>query len=166
MCRGGGLPGCFLPSAWRACFVGSLRGARARGPRRADFSARDRALFRLGTDGWFALADASGKLDASPSVLQGARFLFFSKTSTAGQAGCPARRASPTSLGRSLTPAPSTAEIWSRTVQHLAHFKRAAWEQPEDRAARHRRDTKAAAKNDVRLRHLRPSLRGGAAGHG
>ena len=51
MCRGGGLPGCFLPSGRRACFVGSLRGARARGPRRADFSASDRVILWLGTLG-------------------------------------------------------------------------------------------------------------------
>ena len=52
MCRDGGfLPGCFLPSDRRACFVGSLRGARARWPRRADFSASDRVLLRLGTLG-------------------------------------------------------------------------------------------------------------------
>ena len=51
MCRGGGLPVCFLPSGRRACFVGSLRGARARGPRRADFSASDRVILWLGTLG-------------------------------------------------------------------------------------------------------------------
>ena len=31
MCRGGGVSGWFLPSGRRPCFVGSLRGARARG---------------------------------------------------------------------------------------------------------------------------------------
>ena len=39
-------------SAFRSApFVGSLRGARARWPRRADFSASDRVLLRLGTLG-------------------------------------------------------------------------------------------------------------------
>ena len=65
MCRGGGVPGGFLSSGRRPYFVGSLRGARARG--RAGFSARDRVLlwaWKAG-DGWFDLVEASSKLDCS-----------------------------------------------------------------------------------------------------
>ena len=57
--------GVVLPSGRRPYFVGSLRGARARG--RAGFSARDRVLlwaWKAG-DGWFDLVGASSKLNSS-----------------------------------------------------------------------------------------------------
>ena len=68
MCRGGGfLPGCFLPSGRRACFVGSLRGKEGAGCRAPRISARDRVLlwaWKAG-DGWFVLVDASSELNSS-----------------------------------------------------------------------------------------------------
>ena len=68
MCRGGGfLPGCFLFSGRRACFVGSLRGKEGAGCRAPRISARDRVLlwaWKAG-DGWFNLVGASSKLNSS-----------------------------------------------------------------------------------------------------
>ena len=56
MCRrGGGLPGCFLLSAWRACFVGSP-GARAR----ARHCQRSFPLCGSSARGWFGLLPTSG----------------------------------------------------------------------------------------------------------
>ena len=51
MCRGGGLPGCCVPSGRRACFVGSLRGKEGAGCRAPRISARDRVILWLGTLG-------------------------------------------------------------------------------------------------------------------
>ena len=68
MCRGGGfLPGRFLPSGRRACFVGSLRGKEGAGCRAPRISARDRVLlwaWKAG-DGWFVLVDALSELSSS-----------------------------------------------------------------------------------------------------
>ena len=71
MCRGGGVSGWFLPSGRRPCFVGSLRGTRERGPRRAlrNFPA----VVFLGTwnamDGWIGW----GTLEHGTDLL----FFFF-----------------------------------------------------------------------------------------
>ena len=68
MCRGGGfLPGYFLPSGRRACFVGSLRGKEGAGCRAPRISDRYRVLlwaWKAG-DGWFDLVGASSKLNSS-----------------------------------------------------------------------------------------------------
>ena len=68
MCRGGGfLPGCFLFSGRRACFVGSLRGKEGAGCRAPRISDRYRVLlwaWKAG-DGWFILVDASSELNSS-----------------------------------------------------------------------------------------------------
>ena len=68
MCRDGGfLPGCFLPSDRRACFVGSLRGKEGAGCRAPRISARDRVLlwaWKAG-DGCFVLVEASSELNSS-----------------------------------------------------------------------------------------------------
>ena len=103
MCRGGGfLPGCFLFSGRRACFVGSLRGKEGAGCRAPRISDRYRVLlwaWKAG-DGWFVLVDASSELDSLASVLQVASLEFLINFQNAGRPGlasCPqlvlARRA-------------------------------------------------------------------------
>ena len=171
MCRGGGfLPGCFLPSGRRACFVGSLRGKEGAGCRAPRISARERVLlwaWKAG-DGWFGLVGASrvGQRWLSSVSYRPLVFNLF-KNADAGASELPSSRASPTCLNHSLTPAPALLKIWSRTVRRLLQFKELPVSSPPqpNRARADAPQTKAAAKNNVRLRHLRPSLRGGAAGH-
>ena len=86
-----GFRGVFSPPLGARALLGA---SAARGRvGRAGFSASDRVLFRFGTDGWFALADASRKLDARLVSYRVLGFYFF-QTRAGWQAGCPSRRAS------------------------------------------------------------------------
>ena len=158
-----------LPLGARALLGSRLRGARARGPRRADFSARDRALFRPGTLGTGGLDGSSLKVDPCGNQFsKKKKMACLNSGAWLAKIAAAAHKFENPSSGHSCLhsfkcePSKAARKSVPPSRQELPHS--CSPSQP-NRARADAPQTKAAAKNDVRLRHLRPSIRGGAAGH-